>query len=396
VKHSGIVEADHHQFVVGSPSAETYEPAVTGSVIEVGRNFVTVMTGVAYGPVSVTVEALTADPGEPGSGDEWEVIEEATIKVSTPFRVITLDGDVAQDFPALSITKGLNTFRVSARGRDASPDQTVTAPTESYLVQVWKVTQPATMRRLHKTDTVWNDDITVHKIRSWWDPDPAADATLYIKYGYEYMTNQVKQDAINWGGRPPTDKLYRAHSSKQFAFHDRMLVDALARARAPKIRKIAAWAVRRAYTLADIADIDWIRAGLEAFENEAPLQAPFDDRHSTKVWDAFNADTRIQMWVTSDSGEQVPTAASAAANALTRASGVEPFVALFDVLQTLLVVQHQVDHPDQRPFQKPDYDYLGLISVVRREFFPKLAPADRYERWIGHTIDDVLQADAGR
>ncbi|MCZ4518095.1 transposase [Rhodococcus ruber] len=394
--HSGIVEADHHQFVVGSPSAETYEPAATGSVMEVGRNFVTVMTGVAYGPVSVTVELLTTAPGGPGAEVEWEVIEEATIKVSKPFRVITLDGEVAQDFPVLSIVKGLNTFRVSARGRDVSPDQTVTAPTESYLVQVWKVTQPAALRRLHKTDTVWNDDITVHKVRSWWDPDPAADATLYIKYGYEYMTNQVKQDAIDWGGRPPTDKLYRAHYSKQFAFHDRMLVDALARARAPKLRTIAAWAVRRSYTLAGVADIDWIRAGLEALENETPLPAPFDDRHSTKVWDAFNAESRIQMWVTSDSGEQVPTAAVAAAGALTKASGVEPFAALFDVLKTLLVVQHQVDHPDQVPFQRPDYDHVGLISDVRREFFPKLAPADRYERWIGHTVDDVLRADTGQ
>lgn len=31
---------------------------------------------------------------------------------------------------------------------------------------------------------------------------------------------------------------------------------------------------------------------------------------------------------------------------------------------------------------------MGLISVVRL-FFPKLAPADRYERWIGHTIDEL-------
>ncbi|MDZ7929977.1 MAG: transposase [Rhodococcus sp. (in: high G+C Gram-positive bacteria)] len=394
--YSGTVEADHHQFVVGSQSAETYEPAVTGSVIEIGRNFVTVMTGVAYGPVTVTVELLTADPGDPSAGAEWEIIEEATVKVSKPFRVVTLDGEIAHDFPVLPITKGLNTFRVSARGRDVKPGLIVTEPTESYLVQVWKVTQPAALRRLHKSDTVWNDDITVHKVRSWWDPDPVADATLYIKYGYEYMANQVKQDAINWGGRPPTDKLNRAYVSKQFAFHDRMLVDALARARAPKLRKIAAWAVRRSYTLAGIADIDWIRAGLEAFEHGTQLPAPFDDRHSTKVWDAFDADPRIQLRATSNNGEQTPTAASVAMNALSDSSGDEPFAALFYALETLLKVQHRVDHPDQLPFQRPDYDHAGLISEVRREFFPKLAPADQYERWIGHTVDDVLQAGAGQ
>ena len=401
--YSGTVDVDHHQFVVGSPSAETYEPAATGSVIEVGKNFVTVMTGVAYGPVSVTVEVLTTDPGDPGTCTEWEIIEEATIKVSKPFRVLTLEGEVAKDFPALSIAKGLNTFRVSARGRDVKPDQTVTASTESYLVQVWKVTQPAALRRLHKTDVVWNDDITVHKVRSWWDPDPAADATLYIKYGYEYMTNQVKQDAINWGGRPPTDKLYRAHSSKQFAFHDRMLVDALARARAPKLRKIAAWAVRRSYTLAGIADIDWIKAGLEAFENDTALPAPFDDRHSTKVWDAANADTRIQMWVTSDSGEQVPTAASAAVSALTKASGVEPFAALFDALQTLLVVQHRrcrsrrgsgggltLAATDPRRMLDIVVELLvKLVGVLRFQVDRVFDAVDReFDRFAGIVVDD--------
>ncbi|MBY3989407.1 hypothetical protein HQO84_00385 [Rhodococcus fascians] len=108
--------------------------------------------------------------------------------------------------------------------------------------------------------------------------------------------------------------------------------------------------------------------------------------------DAFKKDTRIQMWVTSDSGDQTPTAASVAVNALTYASGDEPFTAMFDTLEALLKVQHQVDHPNQIP----DYDYVRLLSDVRREFFPKLAPAGRYERWIGHTIDDVLQADTGQ
>lgn len=119
VTFSGTVEVDHHQFVVGSPSAETYEPAVTGSVMEVGPNFVTIMTGVAYGPVSLTVEVLDGQPDDLDISSEWEVVEEATIKVSKPIRVITLDGESASAFPKLPIVRGLNMFRVSARGRDA-------------------------------------------------------------------------------------------------------------------------------------------------------------------------------------------------------------------------------------------------------------------------------------
>ncbi|MGB6183307.1 MAG: transposase [Rhodococcus sp. (in: high G+C Gram-positive bacteria)] len=372
----GTVEADHHQFVIGSRAAETYEPTVTGSVMEIGANFVTVMTGIAYGPVNVTVDELDGDPGEPDPDSEWDVVEQATVKVTTSFRVLTLGGDTVKGMPALSIVKGLNMFRVSARGRDSNWDLTVTDPTEAYLIQIWKADKPAPMRRLRKNDAAWNDPIVTHKMRTWWDPDPAGDATMYIRHGYEQMANWAKQEAIDWGGRPPTRKIDIAYA-KQFAGHDRMLVDALARARAPKLKKIAAWAARRAYTAAGVADIDWVRDGLDALERGSELPAPFDERHTTKVIDAFYADPRIDLWTTSADGERRPTRALSAVNALTDASWTEPLPAVFTVFWTLL---HTIDS-----------DYATLIADVRREFFPTLAPADQYERWIGHTVDDVLR-----
>ncbi|WP_198034640.1 MULTISPECIES: hypothetical protein [Actinomycetes] len=343
--------------------------------MEVGPNFVTIMTGVAYGPVSLTVEVLDCHPDDLDVFSEWEVVEEATVKVSKPIRVITLDGELAPDFPKLPIIKGLNTFRVSARGRDANWDMTVNEPTEWYLVQIWNATQPAAMRRLHKTDAAWSDDIVTHKTRSWWDPDPAMDASMHIKYGYEQMAIWAKQQAIDWGGRPPTDKLRGVAYAKEFAGHDRMLVDAMARARAPKLRKIAAWAARRAYTIAGIADIEWIRDGLDALDKGTPLPPPFDAPHSTRVLDAFNAESRIELWTTTDAGKVAPLAATYAMNALTDARREEPLTAAFSALRTAALTGGS--------------DYVQLIADLRREFFPKLAPADQYERWIGYTVDDV-------
>jgi hypothetical protein len=371
------VAVDHHQFVVGSPSAETYEPAVTGSVMEVGPNFVTIMTGVAYGLVSLTVEVLDGQPDDLDVFSEWEVVEEATVKVSKPIRVITLDGELAPDFPKLPIPRGSNTFRVSARGRDANWDMTVDEPAEWYLVQIWKATQPAAMRRLHKTDAAWSGDIVTHKTRNWWDPDPAMDASMHIKYGYEQTAIWAKQEAIDWGGRPPTDKLRGVAHAKEFAGHDRMLVDAMARARAPKLRKIAAWAARRAYTTAGVADIEWIRDGLDALDNGTPLPPPFErPADYERVWDAFNADSRIRLWTTTDSGDRIPVVvAQHAVNALIEASREEPLTAAIRALRTAALTGGS--------------DYVQLIADLRREFFPKLAPADQYERWIGHTVDDV-------
>lgn len=189
------------------------------------------------------------------------------------------------------------------------------------------------------------------------------------------MAVWAKQEAIDWGGRPPTDKLRHTAYSKQFAAHDRMLVDALARTRAPKLRKIAAWAARSAYTIAGVAEIEWIRDGLDALDSGTPLPHPFTVRHSTAVIDAFNTDERIQLWTTSASGETAPTAALAAVNALTDASWTEPLPAVFNVLRTLLKTRGS--------------DYEGLIADLRQEFYPKLVPADQYERWIGLTVDDV-------
>lgn len=372
---TGTVDVDHHQFVVGSPSAETYEPAATGSVIEVGPNFVTIMTGVAYGPVALTVEVLDRQPDDLDASSAWEVIEEATIKISKPIRVITLEGALAPDFPKLPVARGLNTFRVSARGRDAHWDRTVDEPVEWYLVQVWKATQPAAMRRLHKTDAAWNDDIVTHKTRNFWDPDPASDASMRIKYGYEQTANWAKQEAIDWGGRPPTDKLRGVAYAKEFAGRDRMLVDAMARARTPKLRTIAAWAARRAYTVAGIAEIEWISDALDALDHGSPIPPPFDEPNTTKVWDAANADSRITLWAKTDEGTPVHVAAAYAINALTEASREEPLRAAIRTLRTAAMAGGS--------------DHEQLIADLRRVFFPKLAPADQYERWIGHTIDDL-------
>ncbi|MGB3771446.1 MAG: transposase, partial [Rhodococcus sp. (in: high G+C Gram-positive bacteria)] len=132
-----------------------------------------------------------------------------------------------------------------------------------------------------------------------------------------------------------------------------------------------------AYTAAGVADIDWVRDGLDALERGSELPAPFDERHTTKVIDAFYADPRIDLWTTSADGERRPTRALSAVNALTDASWTEPLPAVFTVFWTLL---HTIDS-----------DYATLIADVRREFFPTLAPADQYERWIGHTVDDVLR-----
>ncbi|MDH6284059.1 transposase [Prescottella agglutinans] len=369
MSESGAAVADHHQFVLGSPTAETYEPAATGSVIEVGQNFVTVMTGIAYGPVSLTVEILDDEPAFDADQCAWDVVEEATLKVTKAFHVITLGGEKLPDFDQLAIRRGLHRFRVSGRGRDTHWDLSVDDPTEEYLVQVWRVNRPNGMVRLHKTDTAWDQDIVEHPTRNWWDPDPAADASMYLKVGYEKMAEGAKQEAIRWGGRPPSEKLSRCPQAVDIAGVDRALADAITRAREPKLRRITVWAVRRAYTIAGIADRDWIAPALDALEDgNRAVPWPFGRNSQEQLWQAFQDDPTIDTTITPNGPVPAPIIAMDAVREASEGLTLYPLQGTFRSLWTAA--------------RTDGGNYAALIRDLRKEFFPKLMPADQYERWI--------------
>ncbi|MFD6860464.1 transposase [Rhodococcus sp. NPDC060086] len=364
----GTVVADHHQFVLGSPSGETYEPEETGSVVEVGPNFATVMTGVAYGPVTLTVEVLDDEPSDVVDTEEWGIVEEATVNFTKPAYVLTMDGEKASDFPKLPIARGLHRFRVFGRGRDTYADAAVTEPTEHYLVQIWKTTRPREMVRLHKIDAAWDQSIVTHPKRNWWDPDPAGDATLYLKYGYDQMARWAKDEAIRWGGRPPSEKLRSNYYAMGLAGLDRPLADAITRARTPKLRRIATWAARRAYTTIGIAEIPWISAGLTALDRGDPLPHPFGEHEHLALEQAFRDEPTIDTTITGDAEDRKVPPALRAISVISTAAKTDPLNAVFHCL-------HIAARTD-------DSDYTSLIEDVRREFFPKLMPVEQYERWI--------------
>lgn len=359
---TGEATADHHQVIVGAPTAETYEPLETGSVIEVGPNFVTVMTGIAYGPVFVTIDVLTAAPpievGEP----PWEAVEEATIKITKSIYVIDLAGAKSSDFDRVAVKRGLHRFRVAARGRDDRWDMDVTEPTEHYLVQIWPTTQPAEMTRLRKVDTAWDQDIVKHPARNWWDPDPAADATLYIKFGYEQMAEWAKENARRWGGRPPTEKLDRMPGAMKLSSVDRPLADAITRAKPAKLDSLARWAAHRTYTLAGLSEIDWIRPAVDALLSQEPLPYPFGKDSRGDLYERFLSDDSID---TAATGRGAPFRAI---YALSEAIDENPMLAAFQSI-------HTAAHTDEE-------NYTALVTELRKNFFPRLMPVEKYERWI--------------
>ena len=58
----GVIRVDHHQFNLGSVETDTLATITEGSLIDVGPGFVTVRTGIAYGPCNRGTVRLAPAP----------------------------------------------------------------------------------------------------------------------------------------------------------------------------------------------------------------------------------------------------------------------------------------------------------------------------------------------
>ncbi|MFG2050590.1 hypothetical protein ACGFIW_24525 [Micromonospora sp. NPDC048935] len=94
---------------------------------------------------------------------------------------------------------------------------------------------------------------------------------------------RVRDELRRWGGRLPSDRLRRVRGNIQGIVQlDRDLVDGVAGADAATQRQIAIWAARQAFTVAGVADLDWLRPAWTALDRGEPLPAEFAD--PTALW----------------------------------------------------------------------------------------------------------------
>jgi hypothetical protein len=130
---------------------------------------VRVLTGVAMGPVHVTVEPLQVPRGiEPGWQDVVEVSLEAgrePVVVAGPF-----EGDPPPELRLDSVGPGWYRFRVHACDRDAEFDGVATRPRERYLLQSWPAgpTEPVALATGSRFATSWA------RTQQWEPPTPPA------------------------------------------------------------------------------------------------------------------------------------------------------------------------------------------------------------------------------
>ncbi|MBF6265968.1 hypothetical protein IU443_29440 [Nocardia farcinica] len=245
---TGTVQVEHHQFLL----AATDTTAVTGegNLIWAAPGFVTVLTGIAHGPATLTLDST--DEADTATED-WEVVEETVIDSPEPLRVIGLDEHVP---PAVrTIPPGRWRVRVHARGRDTHPDLDVTEPAETYLITLTPTTDPTgtiTTLTTGHADGGTASRIPVIDYEQVWVPTQEGGYRAVHRDSPE--AHAVYATRGRWGGRPPTGAILDdpavRNAASAVADIDRNLLDAIT-ALPPQqqfalARRCARWAFERA------------------------------------------------------------------------------------------------------------------------------------------------------
>ncbi|WP_433575107.1 hypothetical protein [Nocardia brasiliensis] len=295
------VQVDHHQFSVGAVDADTLDTRDEGTLLCPGPGFVTVLTGIAYGPVSVTVVTTDAAP-EDNDLAEWEAVEEAGLESAGELRVLRLDGEVVPGFEP--IPPGRYRIRAYARGRDDNWDLEVAEPSETYRLVLWPTTEADNgIRQLHKTDTAYSAPVKTLPIPDY-DRSYILDADgLVQRVPHDHPDVKAFHERVaTWGGRPPAHVLtagFGNYDAQVLSGLDRDLVDGIVALSPARQRELARWCVHRAFERAGLTEFADFRAGLAALDAGDHAAAPPDFGNGSQIVTRIDTDPEIPVTIVS-------------------------------------------------------------------------------------------------
>lgn len=358
---TGTVQVDHHQFLLTTSDADTTDVTAEGTLIWTGPGFVSVLTGIANGPATLTVET---DPGTDPEFGDWETIEETVLEAGSPLHVTSLDGDLAENFGA--VAAGRYRVRVHARGRDTHFDLGVTAPTETYLIQLTPTTnRPGGLTRVRKTDTAHADSaetLATAKQRPQVDAEriylTAGDGTFVHVDRFGPEANAFYARREEFGGRPPTGlallDLGVKGAASSIAYLDRDAVDEVLALTAAGQQALVRWCARQAFDRAGLTAIPDFAAALEALDTGAT--PPPDFANASLLRYRLDNDPQIPLTLVpgfEGVGDLIPQYSAIGVYMYAAIPSVEPWQALTAV------------HAAMCTFGR---DFPELIARIRGEF----------------------------
>ncbi|ARQ70748.1 hypothetical protein [Streptomyces marincola] len=310
------------------------------------------ITGLRFGGVGLRVERHDeAPPYEDG----WEDIVEVSFLPATD-DVVLMELEGRRDLPPLALDEVSHRVRYCGTGMDAAHrlDMRLDGQpqTDRYLLQFWPA-PPAPDRVVKQTSAAaayWNG--LTFKPR----PVPERPWKEREAEWREAERRRLERENLLWRGLRPSERMRRlaGRVAPELSRLDRGLVEAIDAADAATHRALARWAARRAYTVAGLAEVDWVAPALAALDCGEPLPAPFYSRH--RVWERVLDDERIPKTtaVAFDGRTREVVPQQAAIPALRDASEPDPLRAVVHTLFTAAAAYGA--------------DYPALFAEARRAF----------------------------
>lgn len=255
------------------------------------------ITGLHTGEVGFTVELYDAPPP---IDDNWQEIVEASFRPTGEAALVGWAGE--QHWP-LDLTEVSYRVRYCATGMDEARELDTRMEDEPevdrYLLQFWPAS-PEPDRVVKQTSEIaayWHEFAREQPPPP--TPEEKAAAELRARAEQERAAEQARLEAEKqqWGGRLPSQRLRDlGGDALNVAQLDRSLVDALGETDPVTQRRVACWVTRRAFAEAQLAEIDWIAAALDAMDRNEPLPRPFDG-DDNRAWDLLFSDERVPSTV---------------------------------------------------------------------------------------------------
>lgn len=161
---------------------------------------------------------------------------------------------------------------------------------DAYLLQFWPAlpAPDAVVRQGSEIAEYW------HEYARTLPPPPtdtecaAAQRSAAEMAKAERLAAFATDERATWGGRAPSQRLRTLSGSVLGVVQtDRDLLDSFEALDAVTQRQAARWLARRAFELAELDALDWVRPALEAVDQGEPLPAPFTNHAGVQalLWD---------------------------------------------------------------------------------------------------------------
>jgi hypothetical protein len=150
-----VIDVAYHQLWLLDDGCRPDPQASVGNglVGVAGAGTVKIWTGIATGPVTVSLRALTTGPPPDETADWDDVVEVSLAAPSGAVRTMALMADPPAELgPLTTAGPGSYRLRVHVRGRDTAPDESVSTPVEEYLLVAWPAPDEPE-RVLRRTDS---------------------------------------------------------------------------------------------------------------------------------------------------------------------------------------------------------------------------------------------------